>query len=526
MKELNFEELTLRQKLGMTLTAFLNSWQKSEDNEEFIFELIRERALGAVWIQQGARDAEEMLKRVKETADYPILIVTDAESGITCHGKNYLVGRHSAIANTGDESYAYAFGKVLGTIAHKMGYNIICNPLLDMIKGHIRSLGTDKEKVAALAVAEAQGMHDGGVLTIGKHYPGGNNPYEIDPHMTPSVTYQTKQELVDGALYPYRKLMEKDLLDGVMSEHKRYMNIDPDRVASMSKPMIDIIRELGFEGIVMTDALCMMGIRALYSDVEAKGYAIAAGNDTVLPFFADSRKDFAELCEAYDTGLIADDALDAAVKRVLATQHKTLSLADDAEISDEEMKKFFDIDRIGVFEKTDDGVSKSISRDGKHYFAVMVRSEMQLGADGKIDVDTFSSSWYYPSKIEARIKELFPNSTVQFFHEFPLQSQNVSILTNSLGCDETIFLTFTEPLSFTGKEYLTRRLLTLITAMQQTNRVSTVIHFGNPCVLEELPHIPRLIVGGVSEKSVEASLEVLSGKCIAKGILNCDVDLK
>ena len=66
MKELVFEELSTKQKLGMVFTGFLNSWKKSEDNEEFLFELIKERALGTVWIQQGARDAEEMLEKVKE----------------------------------------------------------------------------------------------------------------------------------------------------------------------------------------------------------------------------------------------------------------------------------------------------------------------------------------------------------------------------------------------------------------------------------------------------------------------------
>lgn len=526
MKELKFEELSLRQKLGMTYTAFLNSWIKSEDHEEFIFELIKERALGAVWIQQGARDAEEMLAKVKELADYPILIVTDAESGIKNNEGEYLVGRHSAIGNAGDAKYAYAFGKVVGTVAHKMGYNMVCDPLLDMKKGHIRSLGTDKEQVSTLAAAEAQGLHDGGVLTIGKHYPGGNNPHEIDPHMTPSVTYNTKEELIDTAFYPYRKLMEKGLLDGIMTGHERCLNIDPDRPASMSKTVIDIIRELGFEGVAMTDALCMMGVRALYNDVEAKGYAIAAGNDTVLPFTADSRKDFAELCEAYDLGLIPDDALDAAVKRILATQHKTLSLPDDTEITAEEMELFNSIDKNGVYARTDEGVSTSISRDGKYFFAVMIRSEVEFDSDGKIDVDTFSSQWHYPLKIEKKIKELFPNAIVKFFHEFPRQSQNEGILAGSLGCDETIFLTFTEPLSFTGKEYLTRRLLTLIKAMQMTDRVSTVIHFGNPCVLEELPHIPRIIIGGVSEKSVEATLEVLAGNYPAKGVLSCEVDFQ
>ena len=125
----------------------MNSWAKSVPDEEFVLSLIKERALGSVWIQQGYRDAEEMLKRVKEIADYPIIIMTDAESGLENSERRYIVGRHSAISNTGDPKYAYAFGKVLGAKAHQMGYNMVCNPIVDILPGKIRSLGGDKETV-------------------------------------------------------------------------------------------------------------------------------------------------------------------------------------------------------------------------------------------------------------------------------------------------------------------------------------------------------------------------------------------
>ena len=526
MKELKFEELTLKQKLGMVYTAFLNSWAKSEDNEEFIFELIKERALGAVWIQQGFRDDVEMLKKVKELADYPIIICTDAESGMKTPDGDFLVGRHSAISNAGDLKYAYAFGKVSGTLAHKMGYNMICAPILDIQKGWIRSFGDNKERVAEVGLAVAQGYIDGGVLPLAKHYPGADDPKGTDPHMAASITYLTKEELIDKELYPYRKLLENGLLHGIMSGHKICKNIDPKNPASMSKKVMDIMRELGFDGLAMTDALCMMGIKSLYSDVEAEGYAIAAGNDTILPFSGNSRKDFADLCEAYEKGIFTQEELDTAVKRVLETQHKILSLVDDAQITEEEMTNFMNIDKKGIYQKLDEGIPQGISKDGNHYFAIMVRCDANLGADGKVDVDTYNSTWFYPEKIEKKIKELFPNSKIDFFQEFPSQHQNVTILNNSLGCDETIFVTFTEPLSFTGKEYLTRRLITLMEAMQETGRVTGLIHFGNPTVLEEVPHIPRIILGGQSETSVETIFEVLAGEYTAEGVLNCGVNFK
>jgi hypothetical protein len=108
IKELKFEELSVKQKLGMVHTAVLNG-NCDEENVNFILNLIKERALGSVWIQFTQKDAEKYLKLVREIADYPILIFTDAESGMG----DYMIGRHNAIGCTGDERYAYAFGKPL-----------------------------------------------------------------------------------------------------------------------------------------------------------------------------------------------------------------------------------------------------------------------------------------------------------------------------------------------------------------------------------------------------------------------------
>ena len=521
MKELAFDELTTRQKLGMVFTPILNSWVKSEEDEEFVLDLIKNCSLGSVWIQQGARDDKEMLAKVKKIADYPILIMTDAESGM----KPYLVGRHSAIGCTGSLEHAYAFGKVSGGIAHDMGYNMLCNPIVDIKPGLIRSLGGDKEKVAQMAVAIAKGMHDSGVMTIAKHYPGGSNPLDIDTHMTEGLCYETADELKAESLYPYQKMMEQDLLDGLMVGHKKYPNIDPNRPASLSKPVIDVIRNMGFNGFIITDALCMFGIRANYSYEEAQAYAVAAGVDGLLPFVKENKARFEELCSAYEKGMIPDDMLNAAVKRVLTAQHKAFTMS-SRETTQQEWDLFNRIDKDAVYEKVDEGVSKSISRDGSHFFALMINNDAQYTKEGVIDVDTFSSSWYSMEQIEGKIKELFPNAKFRYIYEYPRQWQNNRILEESKDCDELIFLTYSEPLSYCGPEAITQRFMNLMRAMQHTGRISTVLHLGNPRVLEEAPHIPRMIFGGLAKNSIDACFEVLAGNYPAKGTLTCEVNLK
>ena len=518
MKELKFEELTLDQKLGLVHTIKLNGGIE-ESEIEFIFDRIKAHAVGAVWIQYGAWKADYYLKRVLEIADYPILIVTDAENGIG----EYMIGRHNPISCTGDEKYAYAFGKTVGHTAKSLGYNVVCNPILDVSdNGWVRSFGSDLTVIAKFGAAEAKGMHDAGVLTVGKHYPSGRKFLDVDTHMAEDISIQTKEELINDSLYPYICLMKEGLLDGVMTGHQRFPKIDDMYPASLSKKVIDVLRDEGYDGFCMTDALNMMGIRAKFGEAESLGLSIAAGNDLPLPFTHVASAEHNAIKTAYENGVITEEQLNACVKRVLAAQHKVMELDKSRckELTDEEIQLSKNISRASIYAKSDEGIASSISKDGKHLFAVMVRNEVDLKT---VDVDTFTNSWLLPDKISKKLLEQFPNSDVMFFHEFPNQSQNYDLFQGSINHDDVIFLTFSEPIAYVGSEALTLRVVSLIKALQYTNRVSALVHFGNPCVLEVLPHIPRVIIGGLCKDSVDSAIDVLAGEYTATGKLTYDV---
>ena len=146
--------------------------------------------------------------------------------------------------------------------------------------------------------------------------------------------------------------------------------------------------------------------------------------------------------------------------------------------------------------------------------------------NGNIDVDTFGDGWHKPEKICEKIKELFPNSDIQIFHQFPDRKQMYKILSNSFGYDEVVFVTYSQPWAYTGAEHFTHRVVLLLEAMQYTNRVSTLVHLGNPMLVGELPHFNRIILGGASAKAANASLEVLAGEREAKGTLTYEVNFK
>ena len=519
--ELKFEDLTLEQKFGIAQVVYIRD-DYSDRTKEYIYNMIRNHMLGGIWIQYNEEGYEKMLAKVKEIADYPILVFTDAESGIG----EYRVGQHNAVGCTGDEKYAYAFGKATAVMARELGYNVVCNPVLD-INGGNRAFSSDKYMIAKMAAAEARGMHEGGVLTVGKHYPSGANRQNIDTHMAEAEEEQTEEELINQSLYAYIELMKENLLDGLMSGHHKFVNIDPDYPTSLSKKTLDIIRNCGFDGFFVTDALCMMGIRAKYGDVESKGLALAAGNDLINQYEWRAKDTHEAIRTCYENGIITDERLDEAVKRILDAQHKVALMEETRakELTEEEIYLAKHINKDSAYIKADKGLSPSISRDGKYFFALMTRNEENVGARGDVAVDTFSNGWLYPSKVIAKINELFPNSTVYAFHQFPKQVHNMRILSDSIDYDDVIFLTFSEFLAYTGQEHLTRRVETLIEALQITNRISTLIHFGNPRVLGNLPHISRCIFGGLSEESVDTCLEILAGEYEAKGVPTYDFKL-
>jgi beta-glucosidase-like glycosyl hydrolase len=508
-KELKLEELTVRQKLGMTMIAHVD---KGGANLDYILGLVRERALGAFWVPISYPDADEIIARIKDEADYPILAFADASTG----AGEYKIGKANALGIAGSEELAYTFGKVMGSIVRSRGYNVICSPVLDMISHNSpcsmsdRSLGNDKVEVARLAVAMVRGMHDGGILAVAKHYPGtASGDYTMDSHMAETWSEATREELLEYNLYPYLELMKNDLLDGIMTKHTRFVKIDDEHPASFSERVIGIIRDEGFDGFAMTDALCMMGILGKYGRSNTLGLAIKGGNDLSLPYFPDNDYSYETLVDFYERGNLPRERLDEAVRRVLAAQHKAAMLSAGT-VTDEDKKKFREINERSVYSVSDDGVGTSISRDGRHFFVVLTPQD--YGDELSVPaVDTITASWYKPHKIAERLRELFPNSRVDGLVELPTRADATRVLEDNLEYEDVVFISYFNGGPYIGREHLTPRVLTIMDAMQRTDRISTLVHLGNPYVAEDFPHIPRRLFGGCSLESSLVALDVLAG---------------
>ena len=508
-KELVFEELTLDQKLGMLLCANI----VAEKDPENLLAMIRERKIGAVYFGRAKR--EEHAALVNAAADYPILTVSSGEQG----GPRYPFPAIRALGACGyDEELAYTWGKVMGYELRLTGMNTLNTFVVDLSNVNIRHIGNDAEGVARAAVAAVRGMHDAGVLSIVKHYPGPGDA-SVDSHMQEGRNERSYEELMGYDLLPYFRLLEEGLLDGVMPGHRVTVAVDPDRPSSISKKVMDILRDRGWDGVSMTDALNMMGIVLKYGKEAPTALSIAAGNDFALPWDVPCDVGFRLLKEGYEKGVFTEEQLDAAVRRVLLAQHKVNVMSEiEPALTEKDVENYHRVARECIAGHYAAGVAHPIPKDGRHLFVILSEHANDRGETEKNEVP-FLNEWFKPQEAEERIRELFPNSECIFLPEFPSGTFNMKFFDKQLSYDSVVYLINHRSQAYIGRDCLSERILSVMRSLQTTNRISAILHFGNPHMIDEVPRCDRVLLGYTSNTCVAHALHILRGDYEATGIV-------
>jgi len=256
----------------------------------------------------------------------PLLISTDQEGGS-------LVFRLAAPATAMPGNMALGAGRsaadahrsavVIGTELAAVGINQNYAPVADVnvnpnnpVIG-IRSVGENSQLAAELVAAQVDGYHDAGVATVAKHFPG-HGDTAVDSHFgLPEVTH-TREQLEAIDLPPFRAAIGRGV-DTIMTAHVVLRSVDPSGApATMSKPILTgLLRdELGYDGLIVTDALDMRGATGTYPPNVAPVEAVKAGAD-MLVLAPQMDVAYAAVLEAVRSGEISQRRLDESVYRIL-----------------------------------------------------------------------------------------------------------------------------------------------------------------------------------------------------------------
>ncbi len=285
---------------------------------------------GLIFFQGGPGRQAGLTNRYQALARVPLLIGMDAEWGLGMRLDSTLNFPHQmtlgAIQN--NES-VYRMGAEVARQCARLGVHLNFAPVVDVNSNPanpvigMRSFGEDKENVALKGVAYMRGLQDNGVLASAKHFPGHGDTDADSHNMLPQVEHN-KSRLEETELYPFRKLFA-DSLQSVLVAHLSVPAYEKSKnlPSTLSKSIVtDLLqKEMGFGGLVFTDALNMKGVTKSYKPGEIEVMALQAGNDVLL-FPEDVPEAVARIKKALKGRQLDGDDLERKVKKILAAKFR------------------------------------------------------------------------------------------------------------------------------------------------------------------------------------------------------------
>lgn len=518
-------EMTLEQKLGHVVVARDHGISYGEGKEYFL-DKVRRGCVGGVQ-PPGNVDTKEFIAEVNAIAPNSILFCDDMENGAPLPGAHHLP-MLMTLAAANDDELAYEFGRITAIEAKAAGYSLSWGPVVDLIDdGECfaiqRRLGDDPYFVAKYGELIAKGYMDEGLFYTAKHFPGGSDASRDDHMYSDCHSLRDEQELTERDLIPYIEMIKNSSLMGIMTTHRKFPKIDPVYPASLSEKIISIIRKHGFDGLITSDSLAMMGVLNEFGEEGCIGLAIKAGNDMIIPNYRITYEQTMKYVEsAYNKGIITPQRLDDAVRRVLIAQDFAQKAATHTEISEEQIKCIERLGKKSICAITDDGIAPHIDKEKSHLF-VILKENLYINDEGVALEYEPLASWN-PGDIRKQLNEEFPDSDVIEMCEFPNNSEMQQACYHSTLHDDIIFITFCRSKPYGGSEGLTERILNIMEALK--SKIAAIVHVGNPHTLENAPHSPRIIWGTEGGNNAKYVVDVLSGKLEPMGKMPVKLNLK
>lgn len=312
--------LSSRQKVAMLLMPA--AYSKTDDATiRRILEYSDSLEVGGIVLLKGDLQSAALISdTVKRHGIASPFIAVDAENGLKMRFNDAPEFPWSnELGRLSDDQLMYEFGREIARECRIVGIDMVLGPVMDVVPGsgysglmRKRSLGSNPGKVADLAIAYSRGLEDGNVISVAKHFPG-HGSAGADTHKALGVIRSSREVIDSIDLYPFRRYAQ-ERLSGVMVGHLSVKALDSIRRPAVVSPVVmqDILRkELGFNGLIITDALNMEGA----SGVRA-WQAIAAGADMIIAP-SDTKKEINEMLSAINRGDLTIQDIDDRCRRIL-----------------------------------------------------------------------------------------------------------------------------------------------------------------------------------------------------------------
>lgn len=426
--------------------------------------------------------------RMQKLAEIPLIVAGDFERGASMRVNGATLFPHAmAFGATGDPRYTRYLGAVTARESRAMGVHWVLYPVADVNNNpdnpiiNIRSFGENVDEVSRHVEAFIEGAHSDPrvrVLTAVKHFPG-HGDTTVDTHFAMATVTGAKQRLESVELPPFRAAIAANV-DAVMSAHLAVPALDSaETPATLSRAVLtDLLRDdLGFRGLVVTDALDMGGVAKGFSNSDAAVRAIEAGAD-VLMMPPDPVGAIDAVVAAVQKGRISRHRLDASVKRVLAAKER-LGL---------HRKRLVDVEAVS--EVMDDPEAAERAQEIADRAVTLVRNNnemLPLPGIGQTCYVVMSGATQGQTLLQ-EIQSRTPQGYIMQIDSSVSEAQLNDTVLRAAACDRIVISTFVAAGSYhaLGMQPKYARFLESLIA---TGKPVLLVSLGNPYLLRHYPNV-------------------------------------
>ena len=350
------KKMSVDEKVGQLIHVGINARFANQDStffKDLKRHVVENKVGGVIFFGAPIYETTHLANRMQEAASIPLLMSLDAETGIGMRFEDATNFPWAmAVTATGDPEYARRIGVITGREARAIGIQHVYAPVLDVNNNasnpviNVRSFGEDPADVARFGVAFAQGIQSQRVIATAKHFPG-HGDTNVDSHRGLPIIDHSKARLDQTELNPFKAAIDGGI-GSIMIAHIALPQIDNEEVKPLknfiqgdaesgaeivnqsafipatlsAKVQTDILRkEMGFKGLIVSDAMSMSGLTIYFTQEEAGVRAFLAGTD-ILEKPADVDAMLRGLKAAVASGRIPMARLDDSVRRQLAWKHE------------------------------------------------------------------------------------------------------------------------------------------------------------------------------------------------------------
>ena len=469
---------------------------------------------GILWFLAGeVSETARLTRKLQEIARVPLLVAADLEAGV---GMRFQETTYwpwpMAVAATGDPTLAERQGRIVAEEARAIGLNQIYAPVADVNVDpanpviNVRSYGEDPETVGRFVAAFVRGVQSGGVVATAKHFPGHGDTH-TDSHRSLPILFADRPRLDRVELVPFRAAIAAGV-GAIMTGHLSLPAIDatpaPERPsspgenpytrdsseiardatlpASMSPAAVDglLRKDLGFAGLVVTDAVDMGGIVDHFDPGEAAVRAILAGADQI-PKSPDTDAAIGAVRRAVETGRIPEERLDVSVARILDVKRRFPAPRPDSE---------------APFRVIDSPDHRALAQEIARRALTLVREApraLPLSSSIRLVhlvVDDIAAS-SLPGRDFARELEVRLGREPETFVLDPRsRAEDVEpVLQSAAGADAVLVSLFVRVRSGTGKLVLPEPARAALERLAAAGKPLVGVSFGNPYLAADLPSL-------------------------------------